>query len=197
MQREAHRRRRPARIGVEHRHHDRHVRPADRDDQQEADDEAERGHRADHPQALVGDEIAGEAKDRDQRAEIDDVAQRQQDRRTAHLAGELEEGDDRAREGDRTDGDAKAHFDAALRLDDPVSTCDAERFGIEIGRPADQHRGQADEAVEGCNQLRHVGHRDPPGDNQADPAANGDRRDDLGPDHPGRLRLARPSGTGA
>ena len=48
VQREAHRRRRPARVGVEHRDHDRHVRPADRDDQQEADREGERDEDPEH-----------------------------------------------------------------------------------------------------------------------------------------------------
>ncbi len=48
-QREPHRRRRPARIAVEHRDHDRHVRPADGDDQQEADHESRGNHRPEQP----------------------------------------------------------------------------------------------------------------------------------------------------
>src|SRR3546814_1014917 len=59
----SHRRRGPARIAVEHRHDDRHVGVADRDDEQEADQEAERGDRPEDRRRLIGQEIA------DQRSE--------------------------------------------------------------------------------------------------------------------------------
>ena len=50
LQGEADAGRRPPGVGVEHRHHDRHVRPADRDDDEHADDEGEAG---DEPESLV------------------------------------------------------------------------------------------------------------------------------------------------
>src|SRR3546814_2012284 len=57
--------------------------------------------------SLVQGEIGDEADDRGERAEIDDVPARQHDRCARHIAVEFQEGDDRSREGDRTDRDAK------------------------------------------------------------------------------------------
>ena len=54
--------------------------------------------------------------------------------------------------------------------DRAVAVDDAERGRIEEGRRADQHRRHADEAVESRDQLRHRGHRDPPGGDETDAA---------------------------
>ena len=43
----------------------------------------------------------------------------------------------------------------------------------------DHHGGEADEAVEGGDQLGHRGHGDAPGDDEADAAADQDRADDF------------------
>ncbi len=178
MQREAHRRRRPARIGVQHRHDDRHVRPADRDDQQEADREAQHGDGEEHPRTLIGQEIADEAEDRRERAEVDDVARGQQDRLAAHIAVELGEGDHRAAEGDRADRDAQAQLDPALGENLPRFG-DAERIGVEIGRRPDQHRRQPHERVEGGHKLRHVGHLDAACRRDADGGTNANGGEDF------------------
>src|SRR3546814_9020284 len=61
---------------------DLHVGAADRDDQQEADREAEAGDGPEHPRALVEGEIGGEPDDRGERREVDDVPPRQHDRRS-------------------------------------------------------------------------------------------------------------------
>ena len=42
------------------------------------------------------------------------------------------------------------------------------------------HGGEADQRVEGGDQLRHGGHRDAAGDDRADAAADGDADDDRG-----------------
>ena len=66
------------------------------------------------------------------------MARGQQDRRAAHVAVELGEGDDRAGEGDRADGDAEAHLDQALRAD-RAFRADAEglrRIERRAARPA-------------------------------------------------------------
>ena len=55
-------------------------------------------------------------------------------------------------------------------------TRDPERLGVEVSRRADQHRGHADEAVEGGDQLRHRRHLDLARGDQADPAADEHRR---------------------
>src|SRR3546814_3375250 len=80
------------------------------------------------------------ADDRGERAEIDDMPPRQHDRRARHIAVELEEGDDRSREGDRADRDAKPHFDAADGEYLPRGIGDPERLRIEIG--GGRHRSE-------------------------------------------------------
>ncbi len=176
-ERKAHRRCRPARVGVQHRDHDWHVRPADGDDQQEADDEGENGQPGDQRQGFRrtghGEE-RGEHDDRSQRAEIDDMARRKQDRRSAHPARQFGEGDDRTGESNRPDRDAEAHLDLADRLD-PVSAENAERAWIEIGRPAHQHSGKSDQRVEGRDQFGHRGHGDATGGDKANDRADCDR----------------------
>ena len=76
----------------------------------------------------------------------------------------------------------------------PVGVGDAERNRVEEGRRADQHRGQADQAVEGRDELRHRRHRDPPRGDDADHRADGDRAERSARSHqsspPGR-RWAR------
>src|SRR3546814_9787013 len=59
---------------------------------------------------LFRSEIADQPEDRGERAEVDEVAQRQNDRRARHVAVELQEGDDRPRKGDRADRDAQPHL---------------------------------------------------------------------------------------
>ena len=103
----------------------------------------------------------------------------QLDRRARHAPRQLQEGDDRAGEGDRADGDAETHLDAADGGDiagDGIQ--DAERRRIEVGRDPDQHRRHADEAVEARDEFRHRGHLDLAGDVIADAAADRDRADD-------------------
>src|SRR3546814_19839827 len=76
------------------------------------------------------------------------------------IAVELEEGDDRSRESDRTDRDTQAHFDAADGENLPRGIGDPERLRIEIGGRRHRDRGKADEAVERRDELRPRGHRD-------------------------------------
>src|SRR3546814_13071308 len=73
------------------------------------------------------------------------------------IAVELEEGDDRSRESDRTDRDTQAHFDAADGENLPRGIGDPERLRIEIGGRRHRDRGKADEAVERSAERR-VGH---------------------------------------
>ena len=89
------------------------------------------------------------------------VAGGQQDRLAGHVAVQLGEGDHRAGEGDGADGDAERHFDQALRLDARPAPPMPKACRAHRSRPAaTQTGGQADQAVEGRDQLRHRGHRD-------------------------------------
>ena len=182
-EREAHRRRGPARIAVQHRHHDWHVRPADGNDQQEADQEGRDCQRDDKGQVRLRPRRVREEGRQDengrQRAEIDDVPRRQKDRRSAHPPGQFQEGDDRARKGDRPDRDAEAHFDLADRIDRPAWIEQIEGCGIKIGSPTHQHRGKTDQRVEARHQLGHRRHRDASGDGDADQRADGNRGEDF------------------
>ena len=128
---------------------------------------------------LVLREISDQAEDGGEDREVDGVAPGQQDRLAAHVAVQFQESDDRAREGDRANRDAKAHLDPAGVVD-ALGSEDPERIGIEIGGRADQHRGHADEAVEGGDELRHRRHLDAPRGDEADRAADGDGGDDFG-----------------
>ena len=125
-------------------------------------------------------EADDEEDQRQPERDVDDVAGGQRDRLAAHAAGQFEEGDDRAGEGDGADGDAERHFDQAL-LVDVAFAADAEgRRRIE-GARRHQHRGHADQRVEGGDQFRHRGHRHPARDHRADAAAERDAGDHQAP----------------
>ena len=114
-QREADAGRRPARIGVEHRDHDRHVGAADRDDQDDAERERQPRDQPEADRALRHRRSRTmRTTSRPARRHVDAVARRQQDRRAGHVAVQLGEGDQRAGEGDGADGDAERQLDQAL-----------------------------------------------------------------------------------
>ena len=94
VQREAHGGGGPTGIAVQHRHHDGHIRAADGNDEQEANEESKRGNSPENPGALVHGEVANKAQDRRQSAQVNDMAQRQEDRRARHFARQLQESDD-------------------------------------------------------------------------------------------------------
>jgi hypothetical protein len=103
-----------------------------------------------------------------------------------HLAGQLAKGDDRPREGDRTDEDAQEHlnpqdrdFDGRFVGQDGGKAL--QRFAcrnihaqnaaqFDIGIEADEDGGQTDKAVQRRHKLRHFRHLDAHGD---DPAQDG------------------------
>jgi hypothetical protein len=157
---------RPARIGVEHRDDDRHVGAADRNDDEHAEQEREQRQEPERGVALAPHEPY-DAQDEERRDhEVDEVAQRQQDRLAAHAAVELEEGDHRAGEGDGADRDPDRHFDEA-RLVDVADAADVEGARrIERSR-RHQHRRHADERMERGDELRHRRHRHAPRDHRA------------------------------
>ena len=57
---------------------------------------------------------------------------------------------------------------------DLAGLADAERLGCIERAGGDQHRGHADQRMEGRHQFRHRGHRHPAGNDRADAAADGD-----------------------
>ena len=111
------------------------------------------------------------------------VPARQDDRLAAHPPVELEEGDDRAGEGERADRGAERHLDAALGMDLAIGG-DAEGFRRIIGGRRHEDGGETDQRMEGGDELRHGRHGDAPGGDRADGAADGDAGDDQGPGEP-------------
>ncbi len=184
-QREADARSCPAGIGVQHRDHDRHVGAADRDDQQRAEHQRDDGDEPEVDRTARTDQTEDEEHQRQAERDIDDVTRRQDDRRAAHAAGELGERDHRAGEGQRADGDAERHFDEAgaddllgHRIENAEGFRRIERAG------GNQHRGHADQRVEGRDQFGHRGHRHALGDDRADAATDGDTEDHQDPAEP-------------
>ena len=119
------------------------------------------------------------------------VPARQNDRLAAHPSIELEEGDDRAGEGQSADGGAERHLDAALSMDLAIGG-DAEGFWRIIGSGGHEHGGKADERMEGGDELRHRRHGDAPGGDGADGAADRDAADD---EKPGEAARRAPRGS--
>src|SRR3546814_14921074 len=89
------------------------------DDEGEADQEAQGRDRPEHPRRLVGQEIGDQADNRGQRAEVDEMAQRQDDWRTGHISVEFPDSDDAARKGARAAVAAPPHLYAADRENSP------------------------------------------------------------------------------
>ncbi len=132
-QREADARRRPARVGVEHRDDDRHVGAADRHDDEHAESQRRRGDGPEQQRraARLAEPVDQQHQQHRQR-QIDEMARRENDRLARHAPRQLGEGDHRAGEGDGTDGDAERHLDQARR---PLC-CRACRYGRPPGRRA-------------------------------------------------------------
>jgi hypothetical protein len=77
---------------------------------------------------------------------------------------------------------------------DAATGADVER-GRRIERAGGhQHRGHADQRVEGCDQFRHRGHRHPPRDHSTDAAADGDAEDHQDPAGGAGRRMRRQRG---
>ena len=91
----------------------------------------------------------------DERAEVEHVLARQHERLRRHARRELEERHDRAGEGHRADEDA----DEDLGVVD-VGSAPAQAGVVERAVPADEHGGEADEAVQQGDELGHPGHLD-------------------------------------
>src|SRR5260221_8526617 len=91
-------------------------------------------------------------------SDVDGVSGGKDDGRAAHAAGEFQERNHRAGEGDGADGDAERHLDEA-RLVDRADGADVERRR-RVERPGShQHRRHADQRMERRDQFRHRSHR--------------------------------------
>ena len=139
---------------------------------------------------LLAAEHHDEGDEREREPDIQDMAQRQDDRLARHPPRKLEEGDDRAGEGDGADRRAKRHLDQALRVD-RAGSADAEGIRRIEGGRRHEHGRQADQRMEGRDQLRHRRHGDAPRDHRADAAADRDAADDH---RPGQRLLRRRHG---
>ena len=157
---EAGRRRRPAGVAVEHRHHDRHVGAADGHHHVDAEEQRDDGH-DDHRRHRVGhavgiDEGVAEVDDEQQPGEVEQVPRRQQHRLAADPGGELAEGDHGSGEGHGTDQHAEVHLDLVDRVLGRRHA-DRHRRIDEVG-VAHEHRGETHEAVHQRHELGHLRH---------------------------------------
>ena len=118
--------------------------------------------------------------EQDAEGDVEDMALRQQDRRARHAPVEFQEGDDRAGEGDRADGEAERHLDDRIRMDARAFR-DAEGFRRIERAGRDEHRREADQRVEHRHELRHRGHLHGAGAPGADAPADGEAEDDQQP----------------
>ena len=125
-QQEARRRGGPARVAVEHRHHDGHVAAADRGDQVPAEQQGQHGDGDEQPQLRGDDEPHREREEQHQRADVEEVLAGQHQRRGLDPRRELEVGHDRPGERDRADEHA----------DEDLGGVDAEQvLAVQHARP--------------------------------------------------------------
>ncbi|MNN12920.1 hypothetical protein D3C81_1259300 [compost metagenome] len=120
VQREADTCRSPARVAVEHRHHDRHVGATNRDDDQHAHDERQGQHQRERRQAAGQHEGHAEGQRREAQQQVELVLAAELYRCALEqaelvLARQLAEGNDRTGEGDRTNGRAEEQLQAVAR----------------------------------------------------------------------------------
>ncbi|MNK98278.1 hypothetical protein D3C87_1186370 [compost metagenome] len=94
------------------------------------------------------------------------------------LARQLAEGDDRAREGEGADERADEELDPVAHGDGIAGLDDTERGGLRDGGDRDADGRETDQRVHGRDQLGHLGHLDPLGQDGADAAAHDQARAD-------------------
>ena len=102
--------------------------------------------------------------EQDAEAEVELVLAGERDRRALHQRLQLGERDQRAGEGDRADRQAERHLDQAFRPHMRRRYVDAERLRRVQRGGGHEHRGQADQGVEGGDQLRQGRHLDAAGE---------------------------------
>ena len=161
---------REARVRVQERDDDGHVRGADRQDEQHAEEEREGAHRVEEDGVARIEDERDEDDDRAaEEEEVEDVLSLVRDRLALHELLELREGDEAARERDAAEQDLEAERRDLER---------AEVLAVpEELRDADEGRGEAAERVGERRPLRHRGHRHPEAHRDADRRARrGGRR---------------------
>ena len=110
--------RRPAGVAVQHRHHDRHVGAADRNDDQEADTQRqERDQPEQHLITAGTDEPDHQQQQHDRQTQVQPMLAGKGNRRATHKRLQFCERDQTAGEGDGTDRQAHRHLDQALGVD--------------------------------------------------------------------------------
>ena len=169
---------RPARVGVEHGNHHRHIRAADRSHQVPAEGQRDRGH---HQQAqALGTSAVGANKNHHQREgdhqrrQVQLMAIGQHQRLRGNFAAQFTKRHHRTGEGDCTDEDAEEHF-GQMDIDQNLLH---PGFMLQVAVKTHQHRRQAHEAVQDSHQLRHLGHLDLFRQTNTDRPADHHREDD-------------------
>ena len=167
-------RHRQAGEGVQQRDDDRHVRAADRQDEEHTHEQRHCSQGAqqqavDRPVPQVDDDRGGQRDCCEQRAAEDERATGEDHRSGGHELLQLHERDDRSREGDRAD----EHRERTRRGRD-------RRHVRRVGQfyAGDKRSSSATDTVEERDQLRHLRHRDATGGGHTDGGPDDDRADD-------------------
>ena len=174
VEREADARRRPARIAVQHRDHDRHVGAADRDDDQKAQQERERRHH-DERQPIVAAEYA--MKNQMPKPIIAMPIARltsagpEHHRRAAMRPDSLPNA---ITDPENVIAPMNVPMKSSSLLPGGDRNGQTERHRVVDRGDRDQHRRHADQRVERGDQLRHLRHLHAPRNDRADRAADGD-----------------------
>ena len=180
-QHEACGRRRPTRITVEHRNNNRHIRAADRHDHMDAEQQCDDSHDNERCHAgtcrRVNNELVAVPDRAKQKQQVEPVTRRQGQRIAADAARKLAKGNDRTRERDCTDEDAKIRFDVVNGQLNPDVM--GKPFRVHEVGEANGHRGHADQAVQYGDQFRHLRHLDAPGSDDTHGATNQERHDQV------------------
>ena len=159
-QHKARRRCRPARVGVEHRDHHRHVRTADRGHQVPAKGQRDRGHHQQAQDLGAGAVRANKNHHQDegnhQRRQVQLMAIGQHQRPGGNFAAQFTKRHHRTGEGHRADEDPEEHF-GQMNIDQNLLHTG---FMLQVAVETHQHRCQTHEAVQDSHQLRHLGHLD-------------------------------------
>ena len=169
--------RRPARIGIQHGDNDGHIRPTNRNNYQEPDDE--RQNRDEQENFRRHMRLGGAGDQINMPATIASAIIKLMAWRCGNKIGapdivpcNLAKAMTDPEKCDGTNGHAQRHFNQACSFDDAIFAY-IKGFGRQKRGPGDHDRCQSDKRVEGGNKLGHIRHGNAAGNRCTNDAANG------------------------
>ena len=167
--------RRPAGIAIQHGHNHRHIRAADRDDQQEAQGEGQQCNQPEQDIAARDHEQHHQKRQQQAQPQVQHMLTLEHDGRARHPAIKLGEGNHRTRKGDGANRETQRHFNQR-RAFDISAHANAKAFRCVERRRRHEYRRKTHQRMEGRHKLRERRHLNALRDNGADGAANGQAR---------------------